>query len=117
MRKIKKPRKGCRWLDITDVYVCVCTCVCVQTNYRQIKKWNSQKMKWNIKNIFMIIIKHFQSSARSWYAVINIVLMIYTQSYGLNYSYLIIVICLHTVSWFQVFLSNTIIFQTDLFDP
>ena len=33
-----------------------------------------------------------------------------------NYFYLII-ICLHTVIWFHVFLSNTNDFQTDLFDP
>ena len=28
-----------------------------------------------------------------------------------------IIICLHTVIWFQVFPSNTNNFQTDLFDP
>ena len=33
-----------------------------------------------------------------------------------NYSYLIVVIYLHTVIWFQVFLSNTNNFQTDLFN-
>ena len=39
-----------------------------------------------------------------------------------NYSYLIkiimiIIICLHTVMWFQIFLSNTNNVLTDLLDP
>ena len=37
--------------------------------------------------------------------------------YHTNIFNLSIIICLHTVVWFQVFLSNTNNFQTDLFDP
>ena len=34
-----------------------------------------------------------------------------------NYFYLIIIFCLYTVVYLQVFLSNTNNFQTDLLDP
>ena len=46
----------------------------------------------------------------------NLIQIICIQLNGFKYFYLIIIICLHTVIRFQVFLSYTYKFQTDQFD-